>query len=106
MIEAVRTSTVHVVEGGIPDLGGHALRHESRTGTVAQEEKKEAQYAADLRQAERDGHKKREVDGARHTHSIPVDAYYGAQRKYGKDVWKDKKFKRRWNAFKTTADKD
>lgn len=106
VVEGILTNPTHVVETGVPDLGKHALRETWRTGTAAQEERKEAKSCAIQRDMVRNGAKLREKDGARHTHSIPRDVYYGAMKAYGKDVWKDKKFKRRFKAFKTTDEKD
>ena len=80
------------------------MRHQARRGTGFQEERREAQDCARIRDAERNGAKLREKDGARHTHSIPTDVYFGAQKKYGNDVWKDKRFMSRFKAFKTTND--
>jgi hypothetical protein len=106
MVAAVRGAATMTLDGGPPDLGSHAYREDWRKGTPEQEERHEAARCAELRDMERNGAKAKSLDGARHTHSIPRDIYWGAQRKYGKDVWKDKKFKRRFKDFKTTDAKD
>lgn len=103
IVEKIRSVQTHV--DGDLDLTGAKYRFQGRTGSGFAEDRKEMKRCAEMREAERQGGKKREADGLRHTMSIPTEVYWGARKKYGDGFLQDKKIKRKLHKhFSVTAD--
>lgn len=106
ILEGIRMNQTHVEESEL-DLGKHCRNFRKGKMTGRQVERASQEYAAGLRQAERDGAKKVEVEGMRHTMSIPPEAYWAGRKRFGEGFLQDKKIRKKYaKHFSTTKHKE
>lgn len=106
VIEAVRTAAFHV-EASDLDLGVDVRNFRKGRMNGRQVERASQKYSETYRDMERHGAKKKEVDGLRHTMSIPPEAYWAGRKRFGVDFLQDKKIRKKYaKHFSTTNDKE